>query len=111
MPLTYTYHDKYLAPLVAAEVETRAAADVATLGTFPAEWVERLTVVRSYVLTCMESQKAPDDLFTAKLAIYRKEFDALLPQARAAAQVAADAASGTAPSGGSSWASVELTRS
>lgn len=110
MPLTYTYHDKYLAPLVAAEVETRAAADVATLGTFPAEWVERLTVVRSYVLTCMESQKAPDDLFTAKLAIYRKEFDALRQQARAA-QVAADATSGTAPSGGSSWASVELTRS
>ncbi len=110
MPLTYTYHDKYLAPLVAAEVETRAAADVATLGTFTDEWVERLTVVRSYVLTCMEAQKAPDDLFTAKLAIYRKEFDALLPQARAA-QIAAEAAAGTAPSGGSSWASVELTRS
>lgn len=110
MPLTYTYHDKYLAPLVAEAVEARATADVTALGSFPAEWVERLTVVRGYVLTCMESQKAPDDLFTAKLAIYRKEFDALLPQARAA-QVAADAASGTAPSGGSSWASVELTRS
>ncbi len=110
MPLTYTYHDKYLTLLVTTDVETRAAADVAAIGTFPAAWVERLTVTRSYVLTCMEAQKAPDDLFTAKLAIYRKEFDALLPQARAA-QIAAEAAAGTAPSGGSSWASVELTRS
>ena len=85
MPLTNAYHDAYLAPLVTPEREERAAAEVAQLGTFSATWLARLTVLRAYVLTCIESQKAPDDLFGAKLAEYRREFEKLLPSATAAA--------------------------
>lgn len=33
------------------------------------------------MLTCLESQKSPDDLFAAKFGAYRKAFDAALPQA------------------------------
>ena len=97
MPLTNTYFDGYLAPLVTVDRETRAAADVAAYGTLPAAWVTRLVVLRAYMLTCLESQKAPDDLFAAKLSAYRKEYDSSVIQA-IQAQAAADALTGTANS-------------
>ncbi|MFO1268563.1 MAG: hypothetical protein U1F25_13710 [Rubrivivax sp.] len=109
MAMTYTYADAYLAPLVGQAREAQAIADVAQLGTLPAAYVARLVAVRAYVLTCLESQKAPDDLFAAKLAAYRKEWADVLAQARAA-QDALDAASGSA-SGGASPFTVELVRS
>ena len=84
MPLINTYHDGYLKSLITVEREARAAADVAAIGTFAAEWESRLTVLRAYILTCLESSAEKEDLFAAKLAIYRKEFDQTLAQARAA---------------------------
>lgn len=99
MPLANTYADGYLAAIVTTERETRAATEVGQLGTFPPAWVARLTVLRAYVITCTESMKSPDDMFVAKLAAYRKEFDAALLQARAAQQ-AIDALSSTRGSGG-----------
>ena len=110
MPLTHPYHDQYLGPLVTGPTEERAVADVDALGSFPAAWAARLVVLRTYILTCLDSQRAPEDLFTAKLAVYRKEFDATLPQAKAA-QAAAEAEAGNAPSGGASIYTVELQRS
>ncbi len=83
--LTYTYADEYLSQLITDDREARATADVALLGTFPAAWLERLVRLRAYILTCQESQAAPDDLFSAKLKHYQKEFDAILPAAQAAA--------------------------
>jgi hypothetical protein len=53
-------------------------------GTFNTEWRNRLTVLRCYVIACLENQAAPDDLFTAKLKSYRAEYDAELVRARAA---------------------------
>lgn len=96
MALTYAYTDAYLAPLVTEDREARAVADVAAIGTFPTDWTERLVRLRAYVLVCLESAKSPDDLFTAKLAAYRKEWDQALPLARAA-QDAATAAAGGVP--------------
>lgn len=84
MPLAHAYHDAYLAALVTDERETRAAAEVAQLGDFPADWLARLVVLRTYILTCLESQRMADDTFSVKLAAYRKDFDAALPAARAA---------------------------
>lgn len=107
MPLANPYADAYLAPLVTQAREDQAASEIAMLGAFPVEWTQRLTVLRAYVITCTESMKAPDDTFSAKLSAYRREFDAALPQARAA-QAAVDA--GTTP-GGSSVFSVALERS
>lgn len=102
--LKYTYADEYLAPLVTDDRETRATADVAVLGTFPDAWQERLVRLRAYILTCQESQAAPDDLFASKLKTYQKEFDALLP----AAQAAADAT--TSPTGTGMVYSIPLER-
>lgn len=98
MPLTQTYTDAYLAPLITQDRETRATAEVAELGALPPAWAARLVVLRAYLITCLESQRAADDTFSAKLSAYRKEWDGTLPQARAA-QAAADAAGGTAASG------------
>lgn len=100
MPLTYTYADGYLAALVTEARETQAASDVAALGTLPAAWVQRLVILRAYLITCMECQKAPDDTFGAKLAAYRKEWEPTLAQARSAQAVidtAADTSTGYSP--------------
>lgn len=92
MPLAYTYFDPYLVNLVTEERETRARSDVqAYRADFPAAWLERLTRLRAYIIACQESQKAPDDLFSAKLAEYRREFDKQLPLATSAALAAAAA--------------------
>jgi len=78
------YFDGYLKSLVDLDTETRAYADVDALGVFPTAWRDKLAVLRAYVIVCMEKQAEPDDLFSAKLSIYRKEFDAVLTQARLA---------------------------
>lgn len=94
MPLAHTYADAYLAPLITETRETRAAEEVAELGTLPAAWAARLVVLRAYLLTCLESQRSPDDVFGAKISAYRKEWADTLGQARAA-QAVADASSGS----------------
>ncbi len=109
MALDLTYTDAYLAPLVTEAREDAAQEFVAGLGTFPADWVDRLVRVRAYIVTCQESMKAPDDTFAAKLKAYASEFSLLLPQARAA-QDAVDAAAGTATGPGSMF-TVALVRS
>lgn len=93
MALTLTYHDAYLAPLIAAEEawETRALADVAELGTFPAPWPDKLAVLRAYVLCCLESLADEGDVFSAKLKQYQREWTASLQAARIAADAAASA--------------------
>lgn len=109
MPLAYPYSDAYLAPLITQDRETRATDEVAMLGTFPAAWTQRLVILRAYIITCLESQKSPDDTFAAKLSAYRKEYDSAVPAARAA-QATADAEAGTLPTGGGSPFSITLER-
>jgi hypothetical protein len=84
MALAYTYPDAYLSRFCTEAVETRALADVALLGTFPAAWTERLAIVQAYIIACLENQADAEDLFTAKLKSYRAQMDTLLPQAKAA---------------------------
>lgn len=84
MTTIHSYEDPYLVNLVTAEREGRATQYVATLGAFSADWVARLVVLRTYIITCVECQASPDDLFVQKLKHYRQEFDAVLAQARAA---------------------------
>jgi hypothetical protein len=86
MALEHTYYDAYLKAHVTEERETRAASEVAEFGTFATEWEDRLEVLRTYVITCLECQAQPDDLFAQKLKNYRAEFDSVLAQARAATQ-------------------------
>lgn len=107
MPASYQYSDAYLAPLVTFAREEAATTLVGQLGTFPAYWVERLTILQAYLIVCTECMKQPDDTFGAKLSAYRKEFDATLSRAKAA-QDAVDEAAGTG-SGGSLF-SIELHR-
>ncbi len=97
MALTYTYPDNYLGPLVTADREARAMADIVLLGTFPATYTQRLVVLRAYIITCMESKRSPDDLFTDKLKDYRKEFADTLPAARNAQAAASSPAWSMAP--------------
>lgn len=82
--MTAEYHDAYLSDLITAEREQRAYDDVDALGTFATAWRDKLAVIRAYIITCLESQSDPDDLFSAKLAAYRREWSDTLAQARAA---------------------------
>lgn len=84
MTTTHDYQDPYLTALVTADRETRAMADVAALGSFAGDWGDKLVILRAYVITCVECQASPDDLFVQKLKHYRQEFDTALMQARAA---------------------------
>ena len=76
-----------MAPLIdkTPEFETRAAEDVAQLGTFPAPWPDKLTVLRAYILVCLENLADEADTFSAKLARYVPEYKAALQAAREAA--------------------------
>lgn len=89
MPINYT--DAYLRGYVDPDTEQRAAGDVDALGSFPEFWRDKLIALRVYVLICMDKQAEPEDLFTAKLATYNKEYSATLAQARAAVAATNDA--------------------
>lgn len=89
MSTSNTYPDAYLARFCTLDREDRAYADVDTFGTFSTEWRDKLCVIRTYIIACMESQAEPDDLFSAKLKTYSSEWATLLQQAKAAAAVAA----------------------
>lgn len=82
--MTAIYNDAYLARFVTEEIKTRAAAEIETHGEFPDEWVDRLLPPQAYIIVCLEQQGAPDDMFSAKLKSYQKEFDRLLAYARQA---------------------------
>ena len=82
--MTLNYRDAYLQDFCTQELEDIADEDVSNLGDFTEEWQEKLTVVRCYILACLENQASPDDLFTAKYKTYSKEFEGLLAQARTA---------------------------
>ena len=111
MATTYTYYDPYLLTLVTEEREARALADVNAVRTdFPAAWLERLARLRAYVITCQESQKTADDLFSVKLAQYQKEYDKMLPLAIGAADAVVAAASGTNALPMRSFVSISLER-
>ena len=83
---TLNYTDAYLQDFVTDDYENRAIEHVESLGTFPTSWKNKLVIARVYYIVCVESQADPDDLFSAKLKTYSKEFDILLTQARIAAQ-------------------------
>ncbi|MEY2656189.1 MAG: hypothetical protein RLZZ524_3217 [Pseudomonadota bacterium] len=96
MATVYTYPDAYLATFCTEERETRAIADIAVFEAqlpegqeFSADWTERLVIVQTYILACMENQADTEDLFTAKLKTYRQQLDILLPQAIAGAAATA----------------------
>lgn len=95
----YSYSDAYLAPFCDTDRETRAQAEVDLLETasgvtFSDDWNERLVIMKTYVLAAVENQADPDDLFAAKLKAYRQHFEALLPQAIAAARTTAGVTDG-----------------
>ncbi len=94
MATTLTYTDAYLTGYIDQSVEDRARADVDDLGTFPTDWRDKLTVLRAYIITCLDKQAQPEDLFTAKLKSYRAEFDRQLAGARNAQAEVADTAPG-----------------
>ena len=81
---TLTYPDAYLARFCTDDRETRAFAQVDTIGTFATAWRNTLARLQCYILACMENQADTEDLFTAKLKTYRSEFDRQLAMAQAA---------------------------
>ena len=86
------YTDSYLKTRVTPGHEARAYTDVDNYGNFPSlpvNWRDRLTMLRAYVLCCLDLGGAPDDVFAMKLKHYRQEFDEQLRQAIQAKNAAA----------------------
>ena len=86
--MPYSFTDKYLGSRVDVLIETRAAADVATYGTFEEPWLGRLIVLRSYILVCLDHSAKSDDAFSSKLAQYRLEWKEVMAAAKRAAALA-----------------------
>ena len=84
MAATLTYNDAYLVRFCTEERENRAFDAVDNLGTFTDAWRNELTILKVFILACLENQAVPDDLFSAKLKNYKKEFDGMLAQAETA---------------------------
>lgn len=82
----YIYTDQVLRPLVTSAIEETAISEIETLGTLPGPWPERLTILRVYVLICLEYASASDDPFSIKLPYYKAEYDQALLTAKAAQQ-------------------------
>ena len=100
MATTYTYPDAYLAKFCTESREARAIADITLLAAntpdaaFDAAWTERLVILQTYILACLENQADAEDLFTAKLKSYRQQLDVELPRALAAAAAAGEVVGG-----------------
>jgi hypothetical protein len=93
MPLAYTYPDAYLEVFCTEDRETRAIAEVELLAgdrTFSAEWTEKLVILQTYIIACIENQAALEDLFDVKLKLYREELALQLSRAKEAADEAAE---------------------
>ena len=84
MAATLTYNNAYLVRFCTEERENRAFDAVDNLGAFTTTWRNELTILKVYILACLENQADPDDLFSAKLKNYKKEFDGMLAQAETA---------------------------
>lgn len=84
------YFDAYLAPLIAKTPSTkpRRCGRGAT-GNLPAPWPDKLTVLRAYVLLCLESSASAEDVFSLKLKQYQTEWKDAVSQAMLALNVAA----------------------
>lgn len=88
MPVTISYTDAYLKTRVTVDIENRAMAEIDAIRAFPTAPVnyrESLIRLRAYIITCLEQGSTSDDVFAAKLTAYRKEYDAALAAAHAAA--------------------------
>ena len=108
--MKYTYTDSYLAPRMTDSIEQRAIHDVTGMGLadqsvsktlITPSWAERLTIVRAYIICCLEHMGQEDDTFTLKLKSYQEEWLFLLKEARASGAQTAN--------GGSLW-SVAIAR-
>ena len=78
------YPDAYLSRFCDDDREERAYAAVDQLATFDTSWRDSLTILKCYIIACLENQADSEDLFSAKLKNYTKEFNGLLEQARVA---------------------------
>jgi hypothetical protein len=95
--IIYVYPDAYLARFCNQDREDRALADVAVMAgsrTFSADYIERLTILQAYVISCLENQAADDDLFTTKLKTYREQLQLVLSQAILDADATAETTGG-----------------
>lgn len=79
------YRDAYLKRFCSDELESLAYQNVDDLGTFTTTWRDRLATLQVYMIACQENQASPDDLYTEKYKMYKKEFDGLLVKAQTAA--------------------------
>jgi hypothetical protein len=82
VPLQLAYTDAYLKTRITPELEARARADIDAMGAFLPESRDKLTVLRVYLLACLEQGGQQDDTFAVKLGQYRKEFEFALRNAR-----------------------------
>jgi hypothetical protein len=91
--MIYTYFDATLAKRINDDYESRAIADVNSLGftntVATAYLYQQLVIYRCYQIMALELSTANDDIYAQKLTHYRKEYDAVSKQFKNALLTAA----------------------
>lgn len=78
--MKYNYTDEYLD--ISQEQETRAIKEIAQFKFKNEFYIEKLTILKAYIINCLENQTQKDDLYEIKLNHYKNEFSELLSNAK-----------------------------
>lgn len=82
--MLYEYTDEYLASggVINDEMEQRAIKDIEQYGFTNTFYIEKLTILRTYIICCLENQTRENDLYEIKLKHYKDEFFQILQEAK-----------------------------
>ena len=75
--LEYSYYDEYLRPNILPHTELRAKLEINYLGLKNEFFKNKLVVLKTYIICCLENQTTADDLFATKLKQYKTEFESI----------------------------------
>jgi hypothetical protein len=89
--MIYTYFDAILAPQATDDYETRAIADVNSLGytntTETKYMYQQLVIFRCYQIMAVELSTDSGDIYAQKVSHYKKEYEAVATQYKNAIMV------------------------
>lgn len=82
--MIYKYTDEYLSQggVITELMENRAINEVEQYKLTNPYYIEKLTILRTYIICCLENQTQENDLYEIKLKHYKDEFKNVLSEAK-----------------------------
>ncbi|MDA3046707.1 hypothetical protein OFO10_06000 [Campylobacter sp. VBCF_06 NA8] len=82
--MVYKYDDEYLAQggVINDDMESRAIKEINQYALTNPFYIEKLTILKTYIICCIENQTQENDLYDIKLRHYKDEFSEALKEAK-----------------------------